>query len=360
MLPLKRLTRRILGLHPVAGSLRSLSKGVATIFMLHRFADRDLGNPGHDPGDLRELLRFLRRQGYRLLSLQDLLSAVEQKEPLARAVAFTVDDGYLDFQSAGAAVFTHFDCPVTVFLTTGFVDGNDWLWWDRIEYLIENTELREVELDLPRGLRSLRWAGPDQRAAVTRAVVTEVKRLPTARGLRLIDRLAARLEVDVPERPPERYSALTWDQVRSLERQGVSFGPHTVTHPILSRAPDEQARWEIRESWRRVQDALAAPVPVFCYPNGTPDSFSVREQRVLKASGIAAAVTAVSGYLRSSHFAPDSPGARYALPRFPLGGHYRRHLGIVAGIERWRRFDDDGFQRRVASWWPASSGQAVI
>ncbi len=29
---------------------------------------------------------------------------------------------------------------------------------------------------------------------------------------------------------------MSWDQARLCEERGMTFGPHTVTHPILSRA----------------------------------------------------------------------------------------------------------------------------
>lgn len=56
---------------------------------------------------------------------------------------------------------------------------------------------------------------------------------------------------------------MTWEQARGCEQMGMTFGPHTVTHPILSRTTDAQANDEITESWKRVREELNSPVSVF-------------------------------------------------------------------------------------------------
>ena len=59
-------------------------------------------------------------------------------------------------------------------------------------------------------------------------------------------------------------------ELRRTAKLGATFGPHTVTHRILSLAPDEDCQWEIQESYRRLRQETDAWVPVFCYPNGEP------------------------------------------------------------------------------------------
>src|SRR5436190_14624982 len=80
----------------LARALSSLTNTHASVFMLHRFAVPDLGVSGHDPKALRRNLAHLRKAGYDLISLEDLLLSLRNGEPLKRAVAFTIDDGYFD------------------------------------------------------------------------------------------------------------------------------------------------------------------------------------------------------------------------------------------------------------------------
>lgn len=48
----------------------------------------------------------------------------------------------------------------------------------------------------------------------------------------------------------------------------LAFGAHTRTHPKLPELPIEEARHEIAESKRELEDALGVPVTTFAYPYG--------------------------------------------------------------------------------------------
>ena len=122
-----------------AAFLRPLMSGRATIFMLHRFRCADAGVRGHDPAFVRAALEYLRANRYELVSLRELYARMARDAmPVRRAVAFTIDDGYFDHAEVAAPIFAAFDCPVTTFVTTGFLDGHLWFWWDQIEYVFES------------------------------------------------------------------------------------------------------------------------------------------------------------------------------------------------------------------------------
>src|ERR1700687_2210294 len=110
-------------------------RGLAVVFMLHRFRDKERRVGGHAPDSVRSGLEYLRREHYELLPLDEIFRRLAgDGTGLARAIAFTMDDGYLDQAEIGASLFAEFDCPVTTFVSTGFLDRQVWLWWDRVEY----------------------------------------------------------------------------------------------------------------------------------------------------------------------------------------------------------------------------------
>jgi len=80
-----------------------------------------------------------------------------------------------------------------------------------------------------------------------------------------------------------------------MHRGGVSFGAHTVTHPILSRVSAERARWEIVESKREIEKQIGVTVSTFAYPNGRIGDFDASTKETLKAEGFQSAVTTVFG-----------------------------------------------------------------
>ncbi|MDX1389136.1 MAG: polysaccharide deacetylase family protein, partial [Acidobacteriota bacterium] len=87
-----------------------------------------------------------------------------------------------------------------------------------------------------------------------------------------IDELLERLGVEDPRQATGLM--LDWDEVREMAAQGISFGSHTATHPILSRLTRDEARAEIVESKRTIEEQLGIPVRSFAYPNGKRRDFN--------------------------------------------------------------------------------------
>lgn len=98
---------------------------------------------------------------------------------------------------------------------------------------------------------------------------------------------------------------MTWEQLRELASRGHEIGAHAVTHRKLTMLALDEARAEIRESKRTLEQQLGRPVEFFCYPAGDHNP------------AIRAAVQA-AGYRGACTVAPgaNAPGAdRFALRR---------------------------------------------
>jgi peptidoglycan/xylan/chitin deacetylase (PgdA/CDA1 family)/GT2 family glycosyltransferase len=70
------------------------------------------------------------------------------------------------------------------------------------------------------------------------------------------------------ERGLQRRNLLRIDQIRELQRYGVRFGSHTLTHPSLPTLNAANLRREIAESKHRLEDLLGEEVNTFAYPYG--------------------------------------------------------------------------------------------
>lgn len=313
--------------------MQPLASGVASVLMLHRFTE-SAATRGHPVALLREQLATLRRKRYRLISLSQLFSELDEPgRPLPPTVVFTVDDGYADFASLAAPVFAEFDCPVTVFLVTGFVDGADWLWWDRVRCSFERGKRKACVVAANGETLSYRWETATDARACASELAIRLERVDDAERRAIIDALPAALEADVPDRPTCEYAPMRWDDVRTLGHDGnVTFGPHTVSHPILTRSSAGELDFEIVESWRRVREETDACTPIFCYPNGQGYAVGERERAAVAESGLAGAVTTVPTYARTAVRGNES--WRYSLPRFACPEEYPPFWSIVSGIER--------------------------
>lgn len=306
----------------------------ATIFCLHRLQDSGRGTPGHDPQELRTVLALLRRERCALVGLEQLFRWLDEGDPrVSRAVAFTLDDGYVDQAELASRVFAEFDCPATVFVATGFLDGALWLWWDRIEYILRRTTRPTLEVEL--GGSVLRYRR-DERGGYSwaQADFTErCKQVSDEEKDAAIQRLAVAAQVDVPTRPPPPYAPMSWADVRACEQRGLTFGPHTVTHPVLSRTSDERSHYEITQSWARLASEARAPVPIFCYPGGQPWEYGPRELVTLRQLGAIGAVAGMQTHVSARVFQRE-PDARFEVPRFGYPTDARAVLQYASGLER--------------------------
>jgi peptidoglycan/xylan/chitin deacetylase (PgdA/CDA1 family) len=334
---LKRLLIRPFLLPGVVALFSPFMKERATIFMLHRFRDLDLGTEGHDPALLRTVLAHLRKKHYHLLSLEELFRRWIAGETLERVVVFTIDDGYSDHATVAAPVFAEFDCPVTTFAATGFLDGRLWFWWDQIAYVFAHTERRSVSLALAGVELNYHWQDEHSRRRAHEDFAERCTDVSDVERLEAIRRLVAQAEIEPPSRPPLGYAPMSWDQARTCEKKGMSFGPHTVTHPILSRTSDDKSAAEITSSWQRLSSELCHPVPIFCYPNGRLADFGEREVATMKNLGLIGAVTGVSAYAKAEYFRNSLPFP-YRVPRFGYPDNLPQVIQVVSGFERFKRW----------------------
>jgi peptidoglycan/xylan/chitin deacetylase (PgdA/CDA1 family) len=79
---------------------------------------------------------------------------------------------------------------------------------------------------------------------------------------------------------------LSWDEVREMADNGITFGAHTVNHPHLSRLDYAQQKKEIQESM------AAVGTKIFCYPYGDYNSETLK---ILKDLGVEKAYTIKPG-----------------------------------------------------------------
>jgi peptidoglycan/xylan/chitin deacetylase (PgdA/CDA1 family) len=61
---------------------------------------------------------------------------------------------------------------------------------------------------------------------------------------------------------------LSWDQVKSLHKDGISFGSHTCSHPDLAKLSETQVWHELVSSKECLEDRLGARVQLLAYPHG--------------------------------------------------------------------------------------------
>ena len=272
--------------------------GLALLRFRNAAKNRILTYHKFDPSFMASLDRQCEhiRRYYNPVSLDAVAGFVRGGESLPRnSVAVTVDDGYRDFYLHGYPVFARHGIPVTVFLMTGFLDGNVRPWWDQLKYAFDRTPLASAEVRV--------GSGPGNRFSFSDAVSRQnaadatadlLKALPNSERVAFLAGLPRLLEVEIPANLP--WAPMTWNEVRQMVSKGVSMGAHTTTHPILaSLASEDEIRDEIEGSRDRLRAELGEAPAHFSYPNGLAGDIDKRVRQIAENSGFQTAVSAMPG-----------------------------------------------------------------
>ncbi len=221
------------------------------------------------------------KQEFDLISPSDLEHA--KAHPRGRHVLITFDDGYRDNYEAAYPVLKSHGVPATFFLATRFLDQPHISWWDEIAWMIRTTT--NDFLDGPGWLAQPMLIDHLDPQLTIRRLLKIFKTLP---GDRTGDFLQWLAEETGSGRCPTRLALnqwMTWDMVREMHANGMTFGAHTVNHPILGRLPIDQQRWEIQESRKRIEQELGERIRTFSYPVGGSSSCTTETMDCLRQEG---------------------------------------------------------------------------
>ncbi|NSW52303.1 MAG: polysaccharide deacetylase family protein [Anaerolineae bacterium] len=288
----------------------------AVILMYHRVADIST-SPYHG---IVSVAHFSQQMAYlhqrvRFLPLMELAGALQRRMIPKNSVVVTFDDGYADnFQNALPILAQH-QIPATIFLTGEAIDSGKEYWWDELERILILPEQLPRDVHLALGGHVVQcdfWRfDPQQRVQFLRAVHGVLKTLRSDEREALLE--ALRSVVGAPGGCRPAYRPMSQAEITDAIRTGlVTFGAHTMTHPVLSMLGQEDQRDEIMGSIRQVEAVTGCSVSSFAYPFGTMKDFNSATLDILTNAGIQVAVTTVEERV-SLHSDP------LQLPRFWVG-----------------------------------------
>ncbi len=285
--------------------LRARRSGAFHILMYHHVADREEVFLPHVPARVfGRQMEYLKKE-YRVRDLDELVEMIKRGEAIpARSVAITFDDEYDDVYRNAFPVLRRLDLPATVFITTGFVGTDRLPWTDELGFLFKETARTGLEIEIGGRKEQFNFRDEAARLGVFREVKNRLKALYESERAELFEQVKEQLAVS--SRNPVRI--LTGPQIREMVEAGISFGAHTVHHPILTRIPPRRAQEEIGESKVQLERILSREVKGFCYPNGEAGDFNDVIKSMVQHAGYQYGCTTVEGV--------NGPAAdRYALKR---------------------------------------------
>lgn len=221
-----------------------------------------------------------------------------------RFVMVTFDDGYRDNFDIAFPILKQHGIPGAFFVSTGFVDRPSLAWWDEIAWMIRSARRSQIMLPPLGGNRHLDATiniTPPHHEAAIESLLRQAYELNSQQRDEFLNRLA---DATGSGRAPQSASQdlwMDWNMIRQMAAEGMSFGAHTVTHPVLSRLSYDEQNYEIGASRMRLEAALGQPVTAFSYPVGRRDAFNDVSKQALRANSFDWAFSYHGGFCRSSN-----------------------------------------------------------
>ncbi|MBC7329537.1 polysaccharide deacetylase family protein [bacterium] len=190
--------------------LRARIKPICWILVYHHISD-DLGQmfTNVTPRLFEKQIRYPLARNFKVLSLAQLIEYIQRNSQLpSRSVVITFDDGYKNNYIYAYPILRKYKLPATIFLTTGLINGS-----------IKPTSLSEIYRE-------------------------------------------------IFSKYPQEGLSLQWEEIREMSDNGIEFGAHTVSHPLLTRVSLDKAREEIELSKMEIEEKLGKEVKYFSYPYG--------------------------------------------------------------------------------------------
>lgn len=221
----------------------------------------------------------------------------------AQPIIVTFDDGFADNYENAYPILKRLSIPATIFLAADYIGRSQTFWYDRLAYLIN--KVPPCTWNIPELELILQISGEvSARRPALHLLLERMKSVPNETRLKVLSRVD-KVWGHLCEGPDLALSRpLDWEQVREMSADGIEFGSHTLTHPILTKLDDETLQHELQESRRLIESHVKQKVEVIAYPVGRRFAFDVRVISAAQSAGYQLGVSCVRGTNRLESLDP--------------------------------------------------------
>ena len=197
-------------------------------------------------------IRFLKKY-YEIIDFQKLADGNPTNSSKKDLVILTFDDGYRDNYLHAYPILKKYCVPATIFLVTDYIDSPHLLWHDRLAWILYNGKnlsdfkkksINAIPHEIVTHIHNFYLAEPHKRFENLFVLATILKTLTREQLVNVLDLIANKLKVEKWPGYSDR-AMLSWEEVKEMSVNGISFGSHTMSHPVLSRIDLSEANREI-------------------------------------------------------------------------------------------------------------------
>jgi len=275
-------------------------RGRAVVLTYHRvIADDKLALSHSSPGiivhkDVFEQHFTVIKRYLKPLSIEQFQEYFSARKPLPnRSCLLTFDDGWLDNYETALPILLKHRVPAVIFLPFNYVSSKQMFWQEelmlRLSYLL-STDNREDH----RFVKELAALEHNPRSEQLRDYVSALKSKSNPEINAILQLVRGRCHDNVMPDHYDRY--MSWEQILEMQRKGISFGSHTLSHRILTNVSRDECSRELNDSKALLEAALGMPVETIAYPNG---DHSEQVDALTEQAGYTLGFTTEPGYVSS-------------------------------------------------------------
>ncbi len=230
------------------------------------------------------------------------------------ACLITFDDGWKDNYTYAYPILKKYEMPATIFMPVNYIDNNIQFWQEKLTGILmdmyfmgkDNTDNYQMYFDLLKkyNLQEIMSVSEDNIRSSVAEEVSKMKMLTYKEIEQIIAGLSENVEFSKGGME-NCDSFLSWDEVRQMKDDGISFGSHGMNHKILTNVTSSEAEYEIAESMKVLKNKINEDISSISYPNGNYKSNIIE---MVKSHGYQTAFSTENGFVDMA----DNP---YSLKR---------------------------------------------
>lgn len=296
---------------------KNIFEGKCIIFMLHKIAPIDSNkllpneNMKISPDYLESFIINLKNNGYKFISIDELINHLKNHTLQKKSICITIDDGYKDNLTYGFNIFKKHKIPFCIYTCASFLERKANMWWFGLEdYLLQhsniffNNEKIQLNTKNEKNIAFLK---------IRDYLISKINDYENAKN--------AMQEMGI-DYDADKYNdlALSYDDIEFMLNDKdnlMTLGHHTYSHPIFNNINDEVIKNDITKANDIFNNHFGFIPKHFAYPFGGKIEVSKKHFELIESLGFCSATTTRHGSIFDKH-----SKYLYALPRIFLKDNF--------------------------------------
>ena len=320
------LKSKIINLLSKIKILNKYFSGIGTILMLHRVSDFETNkifpneNLKVSPKFLDSFICNLKLNGYKLISIEELLENIHLKKEIKKQIVFTLDDGYLDNYLNAYPIFKKHNVPFTIYLCPGLIDRSITAWWHDVEDIISESDI--IRFDN----KTIVCKTKKEKLNAFFVLRSKILKLDKNQYFIIMNSFLEDNNINSKKNASNLF--MQWKHVVELSNDKlVTIGSHTKNHFPLNQLSKKEIIDDVIGANELIEKKINKKVNHFAFPYGTINEVEKNEIEILNNLGFKSVVTTRNGNIYKEHC-----NFKHCLPRIILTEKFK-----IKDIGRIRR-----------------------